>query len=88
MAKNQSRDFATMSDDERRRFALQEPEGTDEAQSELDFDNPRNADHMGKHYATPRDEVADPEARDGGAALLDDVAHDEAVRRAEEQGKG
>lgn len=80
MARNLSREFATMSDDERRRFALEQggttsgPEG-ERAADELDFDDPRDPDHMGKQYASLEDEVADPDARDGGAALLDDEAH-------------
>ena len=37
---------------------------------------------MGAHYANPRDETADPGHRDGMAALLDDEAHDRAVRKA------
>ena len=42
MAKNLSREFATMSDDERRRFALQEEEGSSERPAELAFDEPRD----------------------------------------------
>jgi len=43
MAKNLGREFATMSEEERRRFALEEgtTEGTVE---ELDFENPRRED--------------------------------------------
>jgi hypothetical protein len=48
MTKNLSREFATMSDDERRRFALQEGEGTDDQPAELEFENPRNEEHMGQ----------------------------------------
>lgn len=41
MDKNRGREFATMSDEERRRF-LQEAEGTpDGPEAELDFENPR-----------------------------------------------
>jgi hypothetical protein len=80
MAKNLSREFATMSDDERRRFALEEEEGTDDQPAELTMDEPRDEDHMGRHYGSLRDEVADPEQRDGAAALLDDQEHEEAVR--------
>jgi hypothetical protein len=39
------------------------------------MEDPRDAEPMGSRYATPRDEVADPDARDGEAALLDDEAH-------------
>jgi hypothetical protein len=47
MAKNLSRKFATMSEDERRRFALAEEEGTDDRPAELDFEEPRNEDQTG-----------------------------------------
>lgn len=77
--KNQSRDFATMSDDERRKFALENP--TDAEVTELAFDEPRDADRMGRHYQEPDEEYADPEHRDGTAAQLDDEQHDEHVRR-------
>jgi hypothetical protein len=85
MVKNLSREFATMSEEERLRFAQQESEGTDGRPSELDFEEPRDGDHMGPHFATPKDEVADPEHRDGSAALLDDEAHDRAVRKQSEK---
>lgn len=82
MAKNLSREFATMDEDERRRFALERGgEGEDEPQEELAFDDPRNPDRMGRGYATPSDEVADPEHRDGLAAQADTPAHDRNVRR-------
>lgn len=55
MAKNLSRKFATMSEDERRRFALEEEEGTDDRPSELTFDEPRNEGNTG----------ADAEQREG-----------------------
>jgi hypothetical protein len=79
MAKNLSREFATMSDDERRRFALQEEEGTDDQPAELEFDNPRNEENMGEHFAGLEQEVADPERRDGMSAQLDDDQHEQAV---------
>ena len=44
MAKNLSREFATMSEEERRRFALQEEEGTRELPAELEFEDPRYPD--------------------------------------------
>jgi hypothetical protein len=79
MAKNLSREFATMSDDERRRFALQEEEGTDDQAAELEFDNPRKEENMGEHFASLEQEVADPERRDGMSAQLDDEQHERAV---------
>lgn len=82
MAKNLSRKFATMSEDERNRFELEESEGTKDRPVELDFEEPRDPERMGAHYANPRDETADPEHRDGMAALLDDEAHERAVRKA------
>lgn len=81
MAKNLSRKFATMSEEERLRFTQEESEGTDDRPTELDFEEPRDGDHMGSHFASAKDEVADPEHRDGMAAQLDDKAHDTAVRR-------
>jgi hypothetical protein len=80
MAKNLGRKFATMSEDERRRFALEEDEGTREHPAELAFDEPRDADNMGQQYSSIREEVADPEHRDGMSALLDDEQHERAVR--------
>jgi hypothetical protein len=82
MAKNLSREFATMSEDERRRFALEEEEGTDEHPAELAFDEERNEANMGPQYSSLREEVADPEHRDGMSALLDDQQHEQAVRDA------
>jgi hypothetical protein len=35
---------------------------------------------MGPGFSSLTQEIADPENRDGAAALLDDEAHDEAVR--------
>ena len=84
MAKNLGREFATMTDDERRRFELKQratagevPE--EEAADELDMEDPRDSEPTGSRFATPRDEVANPDARDGEAALLDDEAHARAV---------
>ena len=79
MTKNLSRKFATMSEDERTRFELEESEGTKDRPVELDFEEPRDPERMGAHYASPKEEIADPEHRDGMAALLDDEAHDRAV---------
>jgi hypothetical protein len=80
MARNLGREFATMTDEERRRFELKQratagemPE--EDAADELDLEDPREAEPTGSRYATPSDEVADPDARDGEAALLDDEAH-------------
>ena len=80
MAKNLSRKFATMSEEERLRFAQEESEGTDDRPTELDFDEPRNGDNMGPGFASLKQEVSNPENRDGAAALLDDEAHERAVR--------
>jgi hypothetical protein len=82
MAKNQGREFATMTEDERRRFA-QQPVGNaetgDAAPDELALDDPRDEDHMGRKYASLREEVADPEHRDGLSAQLDDDSHERAL---------
>jgi hypothetical protein len=79
MTRNLSRKFATMSEEERTRFELEESEGTKDRPVELDFEEPRDPERMGAHYASPKEEIADPEHRDGMAALLDDKAHDRAV---------
>ena len=81
MAKNLGRKFATMSDDERRRFALEEEAGTSERPAELNFDEPRDEDNMGAQFSNTREEVADPEHRDGMSALLDDERHERAVEK-------
>ena len=49
MAKNLSRKFATMSEDERTRFELEESEGTRDRPVELDFEEPRDAERMGRN---------------------------------------
>jgi hypothetical protein len=85
MGKNLGRKFATMSDDERRRFALEEEEGTREHPAELAFDDPRDADSMGPQYSSIREEVADPEHRDGMSALLDDEQHERAIQEKSER---
>ena len=83
MAKNLSREFATMSEEERRRFALERGSADGEpAADDLDLGDPRDGDQMGRHYASLTDEVADPDARDGEAALLDDEAHRRGETRA------
>lgn len=80
MAKNLGRKYAAMSEDERRRFTLEEEEGTRELPSELSLDEPRDEDSMGAHFSSIRQEVADPEHRDGLSALLDDEQHNRAVQ--------
>jgi hypothetical protein len=80
MAKNLGRKFATMSDDERRRFALEEETGTSDHPAELDFDEPRDEDHMGAQFSSAREEFADPEHRDGMSALLDDEGHERRIQ--------
>ncbi len=87
MAKNLGRKFATMSEDERRRFALEEDEGTRELPAQLAFEEPRNAENMGQQYSSIREEVTDPEHRDGMSALLDDEQHERAVQEAAKQQK-
>jgi hypothetical protein len=69
MAKNLGREFATMDDDERRRFAMTPEGSTDAAPEELDFENPRE------------EQDADPTDRDGESALLDEEAHRRAVAK-------
>jgi hypothetical protein len=89
MAKNLGREFATMTDEERRQFALeqgQEPGGpaAEEAADELDIRDPRASDAIGPQYPSLTAEVADPDTRDGEAAPLDDEAHE---RRVEDEAK-
>jgi hypothetical protein len=84
MAKNLGREYATMSEDERRAFAQEEDQGTRELPSEVAFDDPRDPDHQGQQFATPADEFADPEHRDGMSAQLDDAAHQRAVEDQED----
>jgi hypothetical protein len=74
-----------MSDDERRRFALENP--TDADVTELNFEEPRDADQMGRGHQDAAAEFADPENRDGTAAQLDDERHDRNVRRAADRQK-
>jgi hypothetical protein len=79
MAKNLGRKFATMDEDERRRFARKEEEGTRELPAELEFDEPRVEENMGPQYGSIKAEMADPEHRDGLSAQLDDEQHRKAV---------
>jgi hypothetical protein len=45
--KNLGREFATMSEDERRRFAMQNEGGTDAGPEELDLEPPRTDEESG-----------------------------------------
>ncbi|HVF07520.1 MAG TPA: hypothetical protein VNC60_02990 [Actinomycetota bacterium] len=79
VARNQSEDYATMDEDERRRFAGAPP--TEEKTAELQLDDPRRDANQG-HSQVDRDtEAGDPRHRDGLAAQLDDESHDSAVRK-------
>lgn len=82
MARNISQDYATMDEDERRRFGQRAPNG--EGPSELDFSEPRDADNQGHSQVAEDVEAADPEHRDGLAAQLDDAAHEKRVRQEEQ----
>jgi hypothetical protein len=55
--------------------------------AELAFDEPRIEERMGQHYASPKEEIADPEHRDGLSAQLDDEQHQRAVHKAATRGK-
>ena len=67
MAKNLGRKFATMSEDERRRFTLEEEEGTSDHPAELVFDEPRNEDNMGRQDQNAvRDESTDQNRSESG----------------------
>ena len=79
MAKNLGREFATMDEDERRRFAMAADAGTDSAPTELDFENPR--DEPGREReaadaasAAPDGEATRPAKRQGEAAGSDERA--------------
>lgn len=61
---------------------MEESEGVKDRPDELDFEEPRDPEHMGPQFASLKEEVADPEHRDGMAALLDDEQHERAVREA------
>ena len=71
MAENLGGKFATMSEEERRRFALEQDRTDQEQTGELEFDDPRS-----DHTRTK----ADQEDRDGPGALVDDRQHEERVR--------
>ena len=76
MAKNLSREFATMSEDERRRYTMEAEDGTDSAPAELDFENPREEQ-------TP----AGP-GRDGASAELDEQVRRRAQAEPSEEDTG
>jgi uncharacterized membrane protein len=77
MARNMGEKFATMHEDDRDRFTG--AGGEQDEGGALAFDDPRDADRIGRHYADPSDEIADPEHRDGTAAELNDESHQDAV---------
>ncbi|HEU4698844.1 MAG TPA: hypothetical protein VFS40_06680 [Gemmatimonadales bacterium] len=93
MAKNESREFATMDEEQRKQFEEKPEEAKGADHKEMDFEEPRDADRMGRHYQNPA--VAKTSDRDGTAADLDDERHaarvrqvaEEANRRLREQGK-
>jgi hypothetical protein len=86
MTKNLGRKYAAMTEDERRQFALTEEEGSRELPSELEFEEPRL--HEGAQYVSPREEIADPEHRDGLSAQLDDEGHQRGVKQRTHRSKG
>jgi hypothetical protein len=80
MGENLSSRFATMTEEERRRYALEQERakqarGTDEVDQELEFDEPRR---------DPGRTKASLEDKDGTGALVDDEEH---ARRVREQAK-
>ena len=79
MARNLGKTFATMDEEDRNRLAGKG--GEQDEGGALAFDDPRDADRMGRHYANPADETAARDARDGQAANLDDDAHERAKGR-------
>jgi hypothetical protein len=81
MGENLSRRFATMSEEERRRYALEQEQAaeareTDEADQELEFDEPRHE---------PGRTKANLEDKDGTGALVNEEEH---ARRVRKQAKG
>jgi hypothetical protein len=81
MGENLGRRFAEMSEEERRRYALEQDKAaetrrTDEADQELEFGEPRH-DPGGRTRANLED-------KDGTGALVDDEEH---ARRVREQGE-
>jgi hypothetical protein len=69
-----------MTDGERHRFRVEESEGIKDREDDLDFEEPREKE--GPQFPSVKAEFADPEHRDGLSALLDDEAHERAVREA------
>ena len=88
MARNLGREYATMSEDERRQFAMEAESGDRETPSSLEFEEPRNDGHMGQQFANLKQEIADPEHRDGLSAELGDEGHARAVRTRSTRAKG
>ena len=77
MGENLSNRFATMTEEERRRYALEQEQAaaareTDEEDQELEFDEPR------RDHARTR---ADLEDKDGTGALVDEEEHARRVRK-------
>ena len=77
MGENLSNRFATMSEEERRRYALEQAQAdsardTDEAKQELEFDEPRR---------DPSRTRANLEDKDGTGALVDEKQHARRVRK-------
>lgn len=83
MARNQSQDYATMDEDERRKFAGAPP--AEESVAELDFEDPRDAANQGHSQVDRESEAEDTRHRDGMAAQLDENAHDAATRKARQK---
>jgi hypothetical protein len=76
MGENLSNRFATMSEEERRRYALEQEQAadareTDEEDQELEFDEPRHE---------PGRTKASLEDKDGTGALVDEEEHARRVR--------
>ena len=82
MARKQSQDYATMDEDERRRFAG-EPPADAETPGELEFGEPRDEENRGHSQLDQVEESGDPEHRDGLATQLDDEKHARKARRPE-----
>ncbi len=61
--KNLGRKFATMDEDERRRFAMKNEGGTDSAQDELDLENPRTSDTLEPPASDTDDDLPEPDDR-------------------------
>jgi hypothetical protein len=79
MAKNLSRKYATMSEDDRNRFRVEEDEGVKDRPNDLDFEEPREKE--GPQFPSMKAEFGDPEHRDGLSADLNDEAHRRAVEK-------